>query len=529
MVKVLIVDDERLAVKYYAQLINWQYYGFEIVGTAYDGKEALHVLEAKEPDIILTDIKMPVMDGIEFAQKARAINPDIHVLFITSYTDFNYTYSALKLGADDYIMKDLINEEVMVQKLLEIERKINVKRNEDFYKTERVIEEVFSSGRIDSGKLDWLGERAQRILEGKFLYLYLRQDRLLPSAAPFFQEESEKTENDRRIVEICRNFSDTLHRPISVFRYANGVLSVIKASNPDPIEFAEYVKQLQNRLKAALHQSFSAFTVSAPRTLTEAGRLYGNQEAHTEARIFFNRMLILEISSPELDTTPVEEPFDAGFVEQQIKSNGIAELQNYLMNFYEDANRKKDFKAFDFAFSSCLNLLKKYGQGLHPAQSGKGFSPQPSGHDKESMYVAQDAMLWLVEKFELMFSVRDEGAFEHYSKDTLEIVRYIMKHYGNSDLDVDSIAKGVAMSMTRSEVKFKLETGLTLIEYLNHYRIQKATEMLMNGDVKIYEISEKVGFTSSQYFSKVFKKYTFLTPIEYRKRLTDETYQKHHH
>lgn len=529
MVKVLIVDDERLAVKYYAQLINWQFYGFEIVGTAYDGKEALHVMEAKEPDIILTDIKMPVMDGIEFAQKARVINPDVHVLFITSYTDFNYTYSALKLGADDYIMKDLINEEVMVQKLLEIERKINVKRNEDSYKTERVIEEVFSSGRIDSSKLDWLGERAQRILEGRFLYLYLRQDRLLPSAAPFFQEESGKTENDRRVVEICRNFSDTQHQPISAFRYANGVLSVVKTSNSDQKQFIEYGKQLQSRLKATLHQSFSAFTIDTPRTLSEAGRVYGNREAHTETRIFFNRMLIIEITSPELNSMPVEEPFDAGFVEQHIKSNGIAELQDYLMNFFEDVSRKKDVKAFDFAFSSCLNLLKKYGQGLHPAQSGKGFSPRPFEHDKESMYAAQDAMLWLVEKFELLFSVRGEGAFERYSKDTLEIVRYIMKHYGNPDLDVDSIAKGVAMSMTRSEAKFKLETGLTLIEYLNHYRIQKATEMLENGDVKIYEISEKVGFTSSQYFSKVFKKYTFLTPIEYRKRLTDETYPKYCH
>jgi YesN/AraC family two-component response regulator len=102
-----------------------------------------------------------------------------------------------------------------------------------------------------------------------------------------------------------------------------------------------------------------------------------------------------------------------------------------------------------------------------------------------------------------------------------------MNHYGNPNLDVDSISKGVAMSMARSESKFKLETGLTLIDYLNKHRIQKAMEMLENGEVKIYEISEKVGFASSQYFSKVFKKYTALTPIEYRKRLTDEIYEKH--
>jgi len=527
MVKVLIVDDERLAVKYYTQLINWQFYGFEIIGTAYDGKEALHILEIKEPDIIITDIKMPVMDGIEFAKKAMEINPDIHILFVTSYTDFNYTYSALKLGADDYIMKDLINDKVLVEKLLEIQKKISVKKNENSYKFERVIEEVFACSRVEQSKLEWLGERAQKILEGKFNYLYIKQDHFIPAVAVLFQDETEKPENNRITVEVCKNFSDEFCTPISVFRFCDGIISVIKTANRNDKELLSYLKQLQSRLEMTLHKSYSIFTVNEPQTVAAAGRIYVNSETRTSAQFFLGRMQIFEINSPQLFTGNLNETFDVGLVENCIKINDIAKLLNYLSDFFEKVMRIKDLKAFDYIFYNCMTYLKKYGEGLHGIKTGKVFSLELHEHDKDMMYTIPDAMNWILEKFELLFSIKSEGLNENYSKDTLEIIKYIMSHYGNPNLDVDSISKGVAMSMARSESKFKLETGLTLIDYLNKHRIQKAMEMLENGEVKIYEISEKVGFASSQYFSKVFKKYTALTPIEYRKRLTDETYEKH--
>ena len=100
-----------------------------------------------------------------------------------------------------------------------------------------------------------------------------------------------------------------------------------------------------------------------------------------------------------------------------------------------------------------------------------------------------------------------------------------MDNYGSTDLDVDNISKIVSMSNARIEIKFKNDTGFTLIDYLNKYRIKKAMELLEHGENKIYEISENVGFSSSQYFSKVFKKYTGYTPIEYRKKISDEAHQ----
>lgn len=527
MMKVLIVDDERLAVKYYTQLINWQFYGFEIIGTAYDGKEALRILEAKEPDIIITDIKMPVMDGIDLAKKARAINPDVHILFVTSYTDFNYTYNALKLGVDDYIMKDLVSAEVLLEKLHEIERKMNAKRNENSYTTERVIEELFTCGKIDSSKLEWLGERAQNVLNGKFYYLFVSQDSLVPVASAFFQDSASK--HSRATAEACINFYNESFKPVSVFRHGDGVISVVKPTHAEinltrcKALFLEYCKNLQAKLSGTLHQSFSVFTISKPQTLSAAGQLFADCEEGMSIKYFLECPLMIGLDAPQLTGGNLSDVFDVSLVENSLKNNDIMEIEHYLRGFFEKIKDARDLKTFYTAFYNCISLFKKYGNGLHGIQTGKEFKSDLCEQDKNMLYTIPDAMDWILEKFETLISIKSEGVSGKSSKETQEIIKYIMSNYSNQDLDVECISKGVAMSAARTEAKFKYETGLTLIDFLNKYRIQKATELLQSGDVKIYEISEKVGFASSQYFSKVFKKYTMLTPIEFKKRVTDET------
>lgn len=524
MVKVLIVDDERLAVKYYEQLINWQFYGFEVVGTAYDGKEALRILKEKRPDLIITDIKMPVMDGIEFARESRKINPEIHILFVTSYTDFNYTYSALKLGADDYIMKDLISGEVLTEKLLEIEKKIRSERSEDSFKMEKAMEEVFSGKRIDRRQLEWLGDQMQRVLNCKYFALFLKQDCPIPAAAPFFNDEAEKRDMD---VEICRNFSDAFFQPAAAFRSANGIVCVLNFSVPDAKRLRQYSEQLQARLEATLHRSYSVFMLQTPMTLTEAGNLVSSHRKSTDAQLFLGRRLILPIDSPQLKVGILNEPFDIGTVQKYIQANNAAELRRYLNGYFEKIREAGDVGAFDLVFFNCINFFRKFGEGLHGQQPGKFFSPEPQPFEMEYMYSIPDSMEWILERFDAMLSLKSEGHSRNYSKDTLQIIKYMKEHYGNVNLDVDGISKGVAMSMARSESVFKTETGITLIDFLNQYRVQKAMDLLESGDRKIYEVSEKVGFSSSQYFSKVFKKYTSLTPIEYRKKVANEIYEKY--
>jgi YesN/AraC family two-component response regulator len=515
-----------LAIKYYEHLINWQSYGFEVIGAAYDGKEALCILKERKPDLIITDIKMPVMNGIEFATESRKINPEIHILFVTSYTDFDYTYSALKLGADDYIMKDLISSKVLTEKLLEIKKKFKSERLEDSYKIEKAMEEIFSGKRIDHGQLEWLGNQMQKVLSSKYIALYLKKDRLIPAVSTFFRDESEK--NDSGIeAEICRNFADAVFRPAAAFQFADGIVSILKFSSPDTEKLQQYSGQLQSRLEATLHGSYSVFATPRPMTLAEAGSLVSARKSATDAQLFLGRRLILPIDSPRLKVGVLKEAFDIGLMEKYIQAGDIAELKGYLGRYFKKIREVGDASAFDFVFFNCLNFFRKFGENLHDLQSGESFSPEPQKYEMESMYTIPDAMEWILGRFESLLSLKDEDPAKNYSADTLQIIRYIKEHYSEEDLDIDGISKGVAMSIAKSESIFKIETGHTLVDFLNQYRIQKAMNLLENGDRKIYEVSEKVGFSSSQYFSKIFKKYTLMTPIEYRKKVANEIRKKY--
>lgn len=535
MIKLLIVDDEKLAVKYYMSLVNWEIFGINLVGTANDGTEALNIVREKQPDIILTDIKMPVMNGIELATLARELLPDIHILFVTSYTDFNYALNALKVGADDYIMKDAITADVLISKMLEIKKKIVTQKSVNSYTVESVMEDLFRSGKIGSGKLSWLDGEGEKITGKKYFYLIIREDTPIPTAAKFFSKQKDGSPDKEIIADLCRNLKDDYLKTACVFVSGSDVVvilesetTLIKHNDKSSVRalILDFALRLQARCAGALHKSFCVFMVREPKTPAEAGKLYIGSEDSMQAKIFLCRGLVIDLDSKSLVCGALDESFDASHADALIKSLDAVSLQKYLEGYFQKVREKKDIGAFDTAFYGCLGLLKKHGQGLCGIKSGRAFEPNLTAADEPMMYTVPCAAEFLISKFCLLITIKKEGMGGLYSKDTLEIIRFVMDNFPRTDLDADNISKSIAMSTARAEVKFKCETGLTLIDYLNKYRIKKASELLSLGENKIYEISEKVGFSSSQYFSKVFKKYTGATPIEYRKKISDEAREK---
>lgn len=125
---------------------------------------------------------------------------------------------------------------------------------------------------------------------------------------------------------------------------------------------------------------------------------------------------------------------------------------------------------------------------------------------------------FLCNKTEELASILNEDKEKEYSKPVSKMLEYIRKHFGNPDITVNGVANHADLSPTWAALKFKEEVGINLNEYLNEYRIKKAMEMFNEGDYMIYEVSEKTGFTSSQYFSKVFHKFTGSTPNQYKNR-----------
>ena len=117
LLKVMIVDDDRLSVDYIKNLVDWESHGYEVAAAAYNGKQALKLFEKCSPSLVITDISMPLMDGIELIREVKKRNPDTRTILLTAYSEFEYARAAVNAGVDYYIIKDEMTEEMLEEKL----------------------------------------------------------------------------------------------------------------------------------------------------------------------------------------------------------------------------------------------------------------------------------------------------------------------------------------------------------------------------------------------------------------------------
>ena len=135
MIKVLLVDDEKLALEYLENIINWEYYDFQLVGVTTDREQALAIYRKYRPELIISDIRMPGMSGIDLVQIIRENDKNSHILFLSGYRDFNYVKQGIRLGIDDYLLKSDIEEESLLKKILQLKKEIEKERSKNQYTT----------------------------------------------------------------------------------------------------------------------------------------------------------------------------------------------------------------------------------------------------------------------------------------------------------------------------------------------------------------------------------------------------------
>ncbi len=541
MYQVLLVDDEPLILTGIQSMINWEDYDCVIVDKASNGKQALEKMEKNMPDIVITDIKMPVMTGIEFMQACRDRGYDTVFILLTNLEEFSLAKSALALGAVDYLVKMEMTQEMLGNSLKRAAELCNQKRiltdkipHREFHPkdvkqtaTEFFRDVLEKAGDIsDEFRKKWEEPVEKMELEhlyekGVLLWICLYKDREL------FENVSEE---DRKEMldyaqSLMEQFMNRIHSGCCTLVWKRrGILAILPGQN----RTEKYYRGMGKKICNILEDYFGCQTlvaVSAPMENVWEGSKKALSQIKKMQEFYYYHS-----EEPVLLATDVDEhfwrkcharhdTFDISFLKRDLRQALVQQDKEKVKSVFEElAGLFMEFHpAKEQVVDACANLYYFFLSYV-----------EEDALIKEEMPYSSVVMEILLECFTLEQHTRWLLKFGSWVGNTMEnfhsgsktdkIVEaakeYVRENYGEK-LTLAAIASKIGISQGYLSSVFKKQTGGNLNDYINQIKIERAKELLEKHEYRMYEISDMLGFENPYYFSKVFKKLTGITPSEY--------------
>ena len=503
--KLLIIDDESIIRNGLQQYINWNSLGIEQVQTAADGKAALDIIEHLEPHIILSDIKMPTMDGIELIKTLHEKSIKSKVIFMSAYSDFAYTQQAIHFGAFDYILKPIEEDKLIdivkkciaeiQQKQTEAER---FQKNQEEHLKTLLLMHIYNNGKIVETDMKKL--TAFHLLPADYHYLMAAvviADKNTPVNSPEFTgvyyDDSVKKQPAITTLEITISNNEL----ILLFFTAQGTLTA----------FYDEVTNLMS----------NSFLPQTP----ASGQRIGFSSAYQAGISFFQ--LYLEASSSlfidKSSTQSLPHKLDYPELLKLVKNGSLSDVIRYInCNFLLCTNRSSfnNLTTLKLEYINCLQYLLNN----IPEQSIKSliYKKIPSLQVKDtisslySLYQMHNTFITIVTT---IANCIVETQFMTKNKLVKLALEYIHTRY-SCDLSLNKAATELFVSPSYLSKIFSDEIGENFSRYLIKYRIEKAKELLLNPKYKIYEVANQVGYSDLGYFTKIFKELENVTPTAFR-------------
>ncbi len=525
MYKVMLVDDEEDAREAIAGCINWGEIGYEVVAEADNGEDALIKAEQFTPDVVLTDIQMPFMDGLTFCKKLKEIMPDVRIIIFSGYDEFEYAQEAIRLEAEEYILKP-INSEELTKVFLKIRERLdddynsrhNIEQLKKFYEESLpVLKEQFMIGLLEGH----LSEEQIKSYSGDYGFSF---DYAFYSAGILVQDKGNAGNQPLDAGLLSVSLMNLVKEKLSVFpgymclNYLGTVVVIAGFKNTQ--EHRQFISTMDILCKLS-KKLYGLDTVAG------IGKIYGNirdifrsfDEAGEAARY---RMLMegdqaiyigdVEPKNGDVitldeklmkglitelkigDSLSVKEAVDDVCAHMRKSSDSIPQLRLYFTELVIELTRLATMYQLEGKWESTKELLEKV-EGFHSFDEMKEWLEALCLRLKEAIREErQDATRLLGEKAKA----------------------YIEEHYTDSKLSVDMLCSHLGVGTTYFSNVFKKETGLNFVAYLTRVRMEAAVKLLTETDEKSYVIAGMVGYDEPTYFSYVFKKAYGVSPAKYR-------------
>lgn len=536
MYRVMIVDDEPIIRKGLINFIQWDSLHCQIVCQAEDGIEAVEQLKSASPDIIITDIKMPGMDGIELTKHIYEHYPDIKVIMLTGHADFSYAQSAIKYGVADFVLKPTSTEKIL----------------EAVTKAKKLI----AQAREKEAKIRTLEEKVTRNLAEM-------QDKCIRDILHGIISDKETIKTKMKVLDIQLDHYYVLLSEIK--NYEKTVMNANTASNENYIttlnnvfsvafkNFKHYNTVMNNKLLCTLVsfnrkdcsecikdiittceevqdmiESFMKFDVSIGISSLQHDISHiatGYKEAQDALSYQFynesNIFIYMPRSCEQTENGELSAIKQIDRIFSSVNSNNADEALQMFHQWMEEQKKKKQPIEFIknagiLLCSLCLKQLPNHHYDLSKVMENAENLYSQILQSKSFDQLNQ--LLSSVIKSTVDFMTSSDAQSNHIIRKTQE---YIEENY-DKNIRLPLIAQYVHVNGSYLSRLYRKETGETLTEAITRVRMEKAKELLILTNLKTYEIASMVGIEDAAYFSQLFKKYTGMNPTDYKHLQSDK-------
>ncbi|WP_130858960.1 response regulator [Gracilibacillus phocaeensis] len=537
MSKLFIVEDEKETLEGIKSIIDWNSYGIDICGQAANGLEAYSLMSQFQPDIILSDIRMPDMDGLQFIQQLRKDGLTVEAILLTGYDDFKYAQKALQLDVLDYILKPA-QPSCILKAVLHAKETIEQKQKQDIYVHQLETNFRKSISTIKKETLSqWIKETPTNSIEHRNQVLQdldvdwnIHSKHVHVGIIRLFtteQQPSPIVKHSKLLYDALFNItletvSSVLQNQIEIFQENEDIIWV--ANIPSALN-RERIKQvllhLKNNLEQYLNISIGIGVGTNQDTINKLETSYA-ESCHALQRRYYKK---------DNDIIFFDELSFKQEIPTIITNTQLLQLESEILTYMEH-------RMFEVAFEKLEQWIDYIN--LHPLFDNqevntKGFSlvgqMQRLLHEMEGISIeGKEDVICLMEQiqyienftdlssvikriFQEMVSIMNADKTVHR---TIRLVQNVIHKNYHQNLTLEGMAKEVYVSPTYLSALFKKELGINYLDYLHQYRIEQSKSLLKE-NLKIYHVAKRVGYKDEKNFSHTFKKWTGITPSQFQK------------
>lgn len=546
MLKIFLAEDEVIVRETIKRMIPWEDLGFELVGEAADGEMALPLLLRQKPDLLITDIKMPFMDGLTLAKVAKKEIPGLKVVILSGYDDFNYAKQAINIGVEDYLLKP-ITKNALIERLTEIRSRYEHEKTqkeyyEKFHREMQAYEKNSSRDFFEalvSGSMDMMEiyRRSEKLGLDIVAEAYNVLIFTMNCEEDFSGQREGYSEWEAESLELLEEFfsentSAMLFR-CNIFSYGVLIKGQKETIEENTRSCVSEIQRILDR-KEQKRQWFVAAGEPVERlsqiqkSYYSASRAFSQRYLYDENILYYDEMASMEKKNVTEDDSTYLQKVDVNALNpvilQKFLSNGLLEeTENFVKDYFYAIGQEpleslvfRNYVTLNVRFS-VMSFLKEIGCDTRTLE-------QEDTEDvlSESSKSLENAIAYAEKIISQAIALRDQNSGNKNRSILKTAVDFIDSHYMEEDMSLNKAANAANVSANHFSALFSQNMCQTFIEYLTNLRMNKAKEYLRCTSMRSSEIAGEIGYKDAHYFSYLFKKTQGMTPSDYRKAREDK-------